>query len=61
MSTRIRSFLERVIARLSEGSIPVDGGYCQEFKVSRLTTAPRAERGRIPALSAQPLTRQYCA
>jgi hypothetical protein len=60
MSTRIGSFLKRVIARLSEGSIPIDGGYWQEAKAPRAAAAPRAERSRIPSLSAQPLSRQHC-
>ncbi len=61
MSARKQSLLQRIIDRVSRGSVPVDGGYWVESKTLRLTGAPSSERGRIPALGSQPLSRQHCA
>lgn len=61
MSTHKQSLLERIIERVSRGSVPVDGGYWVESKGRRLTSAATHERGRIPALGSQPLSRQRCA
>lgn len=60
MCERKQSLVERIISLIGRGSVPVDGGYWVDSQVPRLTAVPRAERGRIPALSAQPLTRQHC-
>jgi hypothetical protein len=60
MCERKQSLAERIIDRISQGSVPVDGAYWVDSKVPRLATVPRPERSRIPALSAQPLTRQHC-
>lgn len=61
MSTRKRKFLEKVIARISHGSVPVDGGYWLDAKAARFTAVPGTERGRIPSLGPHPLSRQRCA
>jgi hypothetical protein len=60
MCERKQSLVERIISLIGRGSVPVDGGYWVDSQAPRLTAVPRAERGRIPALSAQPLTRQHC-
>jgi hypothetical protein len=61
MCDRKQSLLERMIDLIGRGSVPVDGGYWVDSRARRLTAVPRAEHSRIPALSAQPLTRQHCA
>lgn len=60
MCDRKQTLFERIINGISRGSIPVDGGYWVESRVPRLAAVPRTEHSRIPALSAQPLTRQHC-
>ena len=60
MSNRKQSLVERIVDLIGRGSVPIDGGYWVDSKVPRRTVAPRAEHGRIPPLSAQPLTRQHC-
>jgi hypothetical protein len=60
MCNRKQSLVERIVDRISRGSVPIDSGYWVDSQARRLTAAPRTERSRIPALSAQPLTRQHC-
>ena len=61
MCERKQSLVERIVDVISRGSIPVDGGYWVDSKVPWRGAVRRVEHSRIPALSAQPLTRQHCA
>ena len=60
MCTRRYSWVEKLVDRITHGSVPVDGGYWADSRARRFTV-PRAEHGRVPSLSSQPLNRQRCA
>lgn len=60
MCTRKQSLLAKVIARLSNGAVPVDGGIWYESPARHTAQAPVSERGRIPSLGSLPLNRQRC-
>lgn len=60
MSTRKHSWVEKLVDRITHGSVPVDGGYWVDSNARRFTV-PRHEHSRVPSLSAQPLNRQRCA
>jgi hypothetical protein len=63
MGTRKLSFLRRVIAQLSKGSVPVDGAYWLDSHARHDADASESQsaHGRIPALASQPFSRQRCA
>jgi hypothetical protein len=62
MSTFKGSFLEWFIARISRGSVPVDGGYWVDSPALRhaANASSNSRRTRMTSLNAQPLTRQHC-
>ena len=62
MSTFKGSFLEWIIARISRGSVPVDGWYWVDSSALRHTASASSNpgRARMGSLNAQPLTRQHC-
>jgi hypothetical protein len=60
MCTHKQSWVEKIVDRITRGSVPVDGGYWVDSRARRVT-APRTGHSRVPSLSSQPLSRQRCA